>query len=202
MQYNEIEGDLIELALQKKFNVIAHGCNCFCTMGAGIAPQMAKAFGADEFPLELEEIDGEPTYNRGDVNKLGQIDYKSFKFGKTKIYETYPRSSDITIVNCYTQYGFSRMYKDGYEKPLDYNALVLCLKKMNHIFKGLHIGLPQIGCGLAGGDWAVVKLMIQEYLTDCQVTVVIYKPKENENRSTDREMAVPQITSGTQVSAE
>ena len=30
-------GDLIEMAVCGDFNLIAHGCNCFCTMGAGIA---------------------------------------------------------------------------------------------------------------------------------------------------------------------
>ena len=33
MIYQEIEGDFIQLALQGKFDVIAHGCNCQCTMG-------------------------------------------------------------------------------------------------------------------------------------------------------------------------
>jgi O-acetyl-ADP-ribose deacetylase (regulator of RNase III) len=31
------EGDLLELALAGNFDVIVHGCNCQCTMGAGIA---------------------------------------------------------------------------------------------------------------------------------------------------------------------
>ena len=50
-----IDGDLIRLAKQGTFDVIAHGCNCFCTMGAGIAPQMAEAFGCDEFDMERME---------------------------------------------------------------------------------------------------------------------------------------------------
>ena len=32
-----IKGNLISLALAGEFEVIIHGCNCFCTMGAGIA---------------------------------------------------------------------------------------------------------------------------------------------------------------------
>jgi O-acetyl-ADP-ribose deacetylase (regulator of RNase III) len=39
----EIEGDLIDLAKRGHFDVVTHGCNCFCTMGAGIAPQMVWA---------------------------------------------------------------------------------------------------------------------------------------------------------------
>lgn len=34
-----IKGDLIELALVGEFDVIVHGCNYFCTMGASIAKQ-------------------------------------------------------------------------------------------------------------------------------------------------------------------
>ena len=39
---NYVDGDLIKLAKQGRFDVIVHGCNCFCQMGAGIAPQMAE----------------------------------------------------------------------------------------------------------------------------------------------------------------
>lgn len=49
MSYTEVNGDLIKLAKRGEFDVIGHGCNCFCTMGAGIAPQMAEAFDCDSF---------------------------------------------------------------------------------------------------------------------------------------------------------
>ena len=49
------------------------------------------------------------------------------------------------------------------------------MKKINHTFKGQHIGLPKIRYGLAGGDWGVVKGIIQRYLKDCDVTIVNYK---------------------------
>jgi O-acetyl-ADP-ribose deacetylase (regulator of RNase III) len=49
------------------------------------------------------------------------------------------------------------------------------MRKINHTFKGKHIGLPQIGCGLAGGDWSRVKEIIKKELKDCKVTVVIFK---------------------------
>ena len=133
--------------MAKDFDVIAHGCNCFNTMGAGIAVQMAKHFGADKFKLEDRLYEG-------DINKLGQIDYD------------YNDRVDTWIVNCYTQ------HMGG--KNLDYAALVLCLKKINHRFKGRSIGLPQIGCGIAGGDWNVVRFLIKKNLKNCDVTVVIY----------------------------
>lgn len=158
--YKEIEGDLIVLAKQKQFDVIAHGCNCFCTMGAGIAPQMAKAFGCDTFPLEHKDY-------TGDINKLGQIDYKTY-FHMNEDHR-------LTVVNAYTQYYYGSNHPDGVDKPLDYDALTLCLRKINHLFKGKHIGLPKIGCGLAGGNWNIVKNIILRELKDCDVTVVNFK---------------------------
>lgn len=152
--YREITGDLIELALKGEFDVITHGCNCFCTMGAGIAPQMAKAFGCDEFFLERN-------VEKGSIDKLGCIDWLS--------------KNGVAIVNSYTQYHYGKNHVDGIPNPIDYEALTLCLRKINHIFKGKHIGLPQIGCGLAGGDWNKVKEIIKKELKDCIITVVIYK---------------------------
>lgn len=154
--YKEIEGDLISLAKQGMFDVIAHGCNCFCRMKRGLAPQMAEAFDCDKFPLE-------ESWRTGDINKLGQIDH-----GETiKL----PNGKYLLVTNAYTQYHW-----DTKTKPLDYIALRLCLRKMNHIFRGRHIGLPQIGCHLAGGHWDTVKHIIKEELKNCDVTVVIYKP--------------------------
>ena len=152
--YNEIEGDLIKLAKEGNFDVIAHGCNCFCNMASGIAPQMARAFGCNLYPLE-------DVNTKGDINKLGQIDY-----GRQLV----TLDKHLTIVNAYSQY-----IPAVHLKPLDYEALTLCMRKINHIFKGKHIGLPQIGAGLAGGDWNRIKNIIQSEIRDCSVTVVIYK---------------------------
>ncbi|MGJ4995019.1 hypothetical protein ACQR0Z_11425 [Bradyrhizobium sp. HKCCYLS3077] len=39
-----IKGDLIKLALDGHIDVIVHGCNCQCTMGAGIAKSIKDIF--------------------------------------------------------------------------------------------------------------------------------------------------------------
>ncbi len=167
MEYVEIKGDLIKLAINGNFDVIGHGVNCYSTMGAGIAPQMAKAFGCDKFPLEIG------IGKRGDYNKLGQIDWKVNAYtGGTSEFDFF--EFDLAVVNIYSQYGFGLNHDGGTARPLDYDALRLGLRKINHQFKGRHIGLPQIGCGLAGGDFNVVRRIIQEELKDCKVTVVIY----------------------------
>ena len=198
--YNEIEGNLITIAQRGHFDVIAHGCNCFCTMGAGIAPQMAEAFGCDEFKMEQtvtteydedsEESYTIPTKNKGDINKLGNIDYEhqylwfdhpmvkepGVAIAMTSKSPGQAKVKDLIVVNAYTQYMYGRNHADGDKSPVDYAAIEICMKKINHLFKGRHIGLPKIGAGLAGGDWEKIKQIIKDELKDCIVTIVIYKP--------------------------
>jgi flavodoxin len=143
-------------------------------MGAGIAPQMAKAFGCDTFKMEHDEY-------KGDINKLGTIDYELLHFSNwDQKYERYPEEGykilhKMYVVNSYSQYNYGTNHADGVARPLDYEALTLCLRKINHTFKGKRIGLPAIGSGLAGGNWNRIQAIIQQELKDCDVTVVIYK---------------------------
>lgn len=159
MKYEEIEGDLIALALEGKFDVIGHGCNCHCAMKRGIAPQMAAAFGCDKFFLE-------DIMSRGEINKLGMIDYQRLSTPGTNgnLY------NELVVVNMYTQFHWSSA---EHPKPFDYAAFELCIKKLAHLFKGQHIGLPMIGAGLAGGVWARIQhLIIVELVPHCDVTIV------------------------------
>ena len=188
MEYNEVSGNLVTLAKEGRFDVIAHGCNCFCRMKRGLAPALAEAFKCDSFPLErtkeysVNEY-GDTTYyetgNEGNINKLGQIDYEQVTFntrtGNKIAAYTLPKPDFLLtfiVVNAYTQYHW-----DTSTKPFDYDAFKLCMRKMNKIFKGKHIGLPQIGAHLAGGDWEKIKPIIQKELKDCKVTVVIWDGK-------------------------
>lgn len=153
--YEEIKGDLIDFTKEGMFDVITHGCNCFCTMGAGIAPIFAKEFFCDDYPLE------NPKY-KGDIRKLGNIEWQDYILDEDQ-------NIKVSVVNSYTQYRYDRLLK-----PFDYDAFTLCMRKINNIFPGKRIGLPKIGAGLAGGDWEVIKKIIQKELKDCNVTVVIY----------------------------
>jgi O-acetyl-ADP-ribose deacetylase (regulator of RNase III) len=164
---NYIEGDLIKLANQGTFEVIVHGCNCLSRMKRGIAPQMADAFGCDKFEMEL--------WGPG-IEKLGCIDYETVVLGENAIwnlsdYKNNKNEPELIVVNAYTQYEWSTE-----TKPFDYEAFTLCMRKMNHVFKGKHIGMPKIGSHLAGGDWSLIEPIIERELANCKVTVVNYKP--------------------------
>ncbi len=145
---NEVYGDLVKDAEQ--FDVIAHGCNCFVTMGAGIAKDIKKKF-PEAYEVDLATI-------KGDNTKLGTI--------------TFTKNTNPVIVNCYSQYRYGR------EKGViycNYDAIRSCMKKIKENFSGKKIGLPKMGCSLAGGDWAIVSKIIAEELGNENVTIVILK---------------------------
>jgi len=174
--FKEVEGCLIQKALAGEFDVIAQGCNAFCTMSAGIAVPMKQAFKTNEFYWE--------TQGYGDINKLGVIDYRYFDVFEGEAIHVLrdngiePRLNGklLTVVNCYTQYKYGRNHADGDKAPFDYDAFRLCMRKINHIFKGKHIGLPFIGAGLGGGHPDLIKGIMKEIFKACNVTLVHYKP--------------------------
>lgn len=154
-------GNLIDAARSGEVNVIGHGCNCFTTMGSGIAPQIAKAW-----PRVLR-ADQETV--KGDRNKLGNYTCV------TSIAE------DLMIFNLYTQYGFWGRNKGL--RDLDYNALYDALRRMrtaiiNGPFIDVKVGLPLIGCGLAGGNWRIVSRIIEEVFKDFDITIYVLSEKD------------------------
>ena len=182
MKVTEIKGDIIKLSRISDYDVVLHGCNVFCTQLAGLAPQMVEAFGTDKFPMEHKS-------RKGDINKLGCIDFRAVRrrynrqdesryFGSfnaiyKKEFEEEERA--LYVVNAYTQYNYGKNPKDEKYKPVDYKAIALVFKKINVIFAGKHILTPRLGSGLAGGDWNKIKRIILRELTDCDVTLVEYK---------------------------
>ena len=155
----EIEGDLITMMKEFKFQVMAHGCNCFCAMGAGIAKRVRE-----EFPKAWE---ADQTTERGDINKLGNYTFADYRWNNKFAFR---------VINAYTQYGHNPA-----EKPFDYEAFILCMRKINFNHKGMSIGLPLIGAGLAGGDWTKIKEIISYELRDMNVTIVKFKSYGAEN---------------------
>ena len=138
-----IIGDLIRDRHQ--FDVIAHGCNCFLSMGAGIAAAVKR-----EIP-EAYQIDLATQY--GDPKKLGTI--------------TYTKEAITVVVNAYTQYKYGRD-----KRHADYDAIRSCMKHIKNLFSGKKIAMPMIGAGLAMGDWNIIEKIIQEELFDEDVTIV------------------------------
>jgi O-acetyl-ADP-ribose deacetylase (regulator of RNase III) len=143
------KGDLIEMARKGQFDVVVHGCNCFCTMGAGIAKSIAAAF------PEALSVDRQTT--KGDRSKLGTCSVAQVERSGVK----------LSVVNAYTQYDYR-----GSGPKVEYDAVRLCMRWIRDRFESARIGIPKIGAGLAGGDWVTIEKIVREELGDREVTVV------------------------------
>lgn len=148
-----VQGDLIKLALENEFDVIIHGCNCFCTMGAGIAKSVKTTF-PEAYEADLKT-------GNGDRSKLGSISWATI--------ERYEHP--IIVVNAYTQFHWR-----GRGNKADYEAIRNCMKLVKIEFSGKRIGYPMIGAGLAGGDWNTISQIIKEELSSENHTLVQFKP--------------------------
>lgn len=151
-------GDLLAAAAAGEVDVIAHCCNCWNTMGSGIAPKI-KAKWPQVYAADCATI-------KGDRHKLG---------GYTK---AIVEDGALTVYNLYGQFGYSK--RDQGIRDLNYNAIFDALDAMGEdILKrgDKTVGLPLIGCGLAGGKWSVVKAMIEETLMLRGLEVIIYTLK-------------------------
>lgn len=141
-----VKGDLIRDA--SNYELIGHQCNCFCTMGAGIAPQIKVSF-PEAYASDLKT-------NRGDKKKLGTI---SFTEKTTPI-----------VVNLYGQFNYTKT-----EVDTDYDALSNCLKEVKKTFPGKKMAFPLIGAGLAGGDWKIISGLIEKELEGEDVSIIIWE---------------------------
>jgi O-acetyl-ADP-ribose deacetylase (regulator of RNase III) len=134
---NVVKGDLLAMGKAGEFDIIVHGCNCFCAMGGGIAYQVQA-----QFP-DAKLADDETV--RGDPGKLGTY--------------TIGMHGRLVILNAYTQFSMSREGEDVFE----YMAFERVLNKIAHRFGKWRIGLPLIGMGLAGGDAERIVPLIEQF---------------------------------------
>lgn len=148
----KIKGDLIALAINGEFDLIIHGCNCFCTMGAGIAKTIKQKF-PEAYKADLKT-------EKGNESKLGTISFAESETSK----------GNLIVVNGYTQFNWR-----GNGNKADYEAIRKVFRTVKEKFSGLRIGYPAIGAGLAGGDWNIISDIINQELKGENHTFVAYE---------------------------
>ena len=148
-----IRGDLIKLALDGVFDVIIHGCNCQCAMGAGIAKAIKTTF-PEAYKADCET-------KKGDRAKMGTISFATVE----------RNGHTITIVN-----GYSQFHWHGSGVLAEYDAIRSIMQAVKSRFSGKRIGYPKIGAGLAKGDWRMISRIIDEELDGEDHTLVEYAP--------------------------
>lgn len=154
MQY--VKGGLLELADQGQFDVIVHGCNCFHIFGAGIALQVLRKWPA----AYLEDL----KTARGGRLKLGRF---------STITQPTSAGKMLTLVNAYTQFD---LMGSGGIPVVDYAAIREVFNRIRERYgkQGLKFGIPQIGAGLAGGDWKAIEPVIDKAMAGEDITCVLF----------------------------
>jgi O-acetyl-ADP-ribose deacetylase (regulator of RNase III) len=129
-------------------DILAHGVNCMGAFGSGVAAGMAH----NHRKARDQYFD---KHNRSGGWELGDVQFV--------------RSGNKWIANCATQ-------KDFLPRGIchaDYPAIKKTMSLVKEFAMGnkMTIAIPRIGAGLAGGDWDVIKPIIEEVFSDYDLTV-------------------------------
>jgi len=152
-------------------NNIAHSCNCQNVMGGGIAKQIKDRY-PQAFEADHERWSDE--YNDGGNWRCQIGDYS-----KAVIETQWTHLPHATIYNLYTQSGYSTK-----KRQVNYEYFWKALKAMQEdLLFNQHelnirqvVGLPYgISCGLAGGNWKIIKAIIEDIFLDSMIECYIVK---------------------------
>jgi O-acetyl-ADP-ribose deacetylase (regulator of RNase III) len=149
MKIKEIEINLLYTTQE----FIAHGTNCQGVMGAGVAFALRT-----KFPKMFEKYRELCDQNKNNTETLlGTIQTVS--------------CDNKTIINCFTQLGYGTS-----KQQVDYEAIRKCFKALNEYAKENKISeivMPRVGSGLGGGDWDIIKNIIEEESVNFQAIVCV-----------------------------
>jgi len=147
-----VHGDVLARAREGRYDIVVHGCNCVCVMGAGFAKQVR-----DQFPEAYEaDLAGHSGFANAEA-KLGWFTY-------ARVYGPAP----FVIANAYTQTYPGR-------GSLSYDGIRWAFRRLRALgYENARWGYPAIGSGLAGGDWRIIADIIDEELRGCDHELVIY----------------------------
>lgn len=125
--------------LQMEKGILVHGCNAQGVMGSGIASQIRF-----RYPHAYDEYHG--VFKREGL-KVGDV-----------VFAEIDASQGFYIANAITQ---DRFGNDG-KKYVSYEGVFEAFKKIFQEAedRGIEVHYPQVGAGLAGGDWAVIQACI------------------------------------------
>lgn len=134
--------------------IITHICNDIGGWGKGFVMALSKRW-------KKPESEYRKWFQSGDRSKLGEI----------KIVQV---EDDIWVCNMIGQHKTISNSKGL--PPIRYEAVEKCLEKLSDeaLKMNASIHMPRIGCGLAGGKWEEIELIIEKTLLKNNVEVYVY----------------------------
>ena len=157
----EIEVDVVELieslSDNKALNVLVQACNCFNTMGKGIAKAISTAY------PEVARADN--ATQAGDRAKLGTYTYARVK-------------ENVVVANAYGQFNYGWLNPlDSNGRQTDYDALRKSLTAIRDDFASrsphpIVFYIPKfIGQSLAKGNPRIIQPMVKEIFKDHELVL-------------------------------
>ena len=148
-KWTEIEGDVLGAFAP---SIIVHGCNCKGVMGGGVALAVRS-----KYPAAYQ------AYMRTHCTPIDDS-RSGLRLGSIIPVEVEPNK---WIVNAMTQDDFGTN-----KRQVNYEAMYSCFEGVNKFAREIlaersiipEIAFPMIGAGLAGGNWEIIKTIIDQTL--------------------------------------
>jgi len=144
-------------------NVIVHCCNDKGGWGRGFVVALSKRSRDPELAYRQ-------WYNKGfyTSDKAGKV---PFELGKVQFAKFVGK---VIVCNLIGQHDM-KPGMDG-SPPIRYESINDGFKMMRDLLKGMSpsIHMPRMGCGLAGGEWKKMEIIIKETLCDHSIPVTVY----------------------------
>jgi hypothetical protein len=143
--------------------IVPHVCNNINLFGAGFAGAIAN-----KFPIVKENF-----HMLGNKSKLGYVQYIQAS-NNNKLHK------QIVFANMIAQDG---VMNHNNPRPLNYEYLMKCMINVRDYLNQIksqyehkiEIHAPKFGCGLAGGKWDMVSLLIQDIWNKEDTFIYNYK---------------------------
>lgn len=169
MSIHVVKGDIFNTHC----NIICHQVNCQGVMGHGIAKQVKEKY-KGVFNEYKRYCDAHADNRKA---MLGEALIVDIDYGAAVLDWLVDKERKY-IANIFGQLTY------GPGLRTDYKALVLGLEVVANFAKehNLSVAIPyKIGCGLAGGDWNKVNILIEGVFAGTDIEVLMYRYEQNES---------------------
>lgn len=135
--------------------LIVHVCNDVGKWGKGFVLAISKRWAAPEQAYQR-------LFGGGAAPVLGEVQFVSV-------------GAQLQVVNMIAQHGVRRANAKA-PPPIRYDALRTALARVAQeaLAQAASVHMPRIGCGLAGGQWALVEPIIEQTLIEAAIPTTVY----------------------------
>lgn len=161
MAVEYVKGNIIELFNNGEYEILIHGCNCFHTMGRGLALALRQRW--------PEVYEADLTSARGEHDKLGKYTIATLSDGRE-------------VFNLYSQYRYGLKEVQISYAAIEEGLKSIAMRLQQDDDEHKRIIMPLIGATNGGADPMFIKQAILSIFGDLNVTVVVDEIRESRDK--------------------